>query len=814
MNRLQNLSVRRLLTPIVLFIKIAIITSCTNLVYAEMITPSQMVGTWYGIYQCSNYPATFELVVQSNGGNQLNAQLTRKQYRSNGKPFNPANLPDAHLNGQLSSDQGTFILSDAGAQAAATRNSNVSFYGVLNPKTNQFAAHIKVPRETNCSYAIAGKNEFKNTVDDILKKVPPLNVSLAVGAVKTCDKNVADWLQQSTVKPMRGIPRSALRYGELELFQDEKFKPFFDKSFLDLGAEEFKSLHAQVASPCWQIASDAGMGGVLKVIRSQPRADLMIYGHSKGIVKQWRSQVLNSFASQPAQSKNELLRSTEDLLTILWPIQESDIKAELAQQQFKNNNKSMMTALEKKMQTTSHDFTGLLALANFGERILVGDADNAPTAASASVASPMADPVGRRMSRREMMLQERLQRRQYAGTNTTTRTAQTRVDANAFYVEAAAQQQAHEKIRRVINDHIRAASATYLSGISEPGAAQLQLQKISAGPNAVLSKYLDSQNAVWLDQQIAARRSQLLVEFAARESKHFENKIRAKNKNLMALKQSMAYELSLSTRYGDMLSAAEFTEFNQKRASYRRQLIDDNSQALAQQIRSAASLPALDSMVSSYLQSDELGFPQAAPLQLAIKETRQILAPFEGYPAADFLNAVYANDTSKVRTINQQYIDRMQRSISQFLGRGDFRTAQLNSLADHISLMTPMAATYLFAYDRHYEKCLRDDATEFTVTTSSPGSVTTNLLGVEVARTYGYSNTTHYRVNTEFTDVFQKIGTTNSGGMSAMLVDKLLSDGSVAEIRRGVGKIMSDFECDSDVIKKLEIAMRYQFNRN
>ncbi|WAJ70170.1 hypothetical protein [Catenovulum adriaticum] len=186
----------------------------------------------------------------------------------------------------------------------------------------------------------------------------------------------------------------------------------------------------------------------------------------------------------------------------------------------------------------------------------------------------------------------------------------------------------------------------------------------------------------------------------------------------------------------------------------------------------------------------------------------EVSGPFDGLAGATFLNAVYKGDASLVKRINQSYGASQIKGLKAFAGTfANSMTDAVINLYSHVKIQDSVAAKYLFEYDSHFAKCLSNTPVTFYVTGYQPDTVFTNLLGVEIARYYGGTTVNKYKVNPEFTDVFNKVGKTKPHGTMSGITSLLANQGS-KDLRKsalkGIAQMRKKFACHSKEIKTFE----------
>ncbi|WP_250657051.1 hypothetical protein [Alkalimarinus coralli] len=182
--------------------------------------------------------------------------------------------------------------------------------------------------------------------------------------------------------------------------------------------------------------------------------------------------------------------------------------------------------------------------------------------------------------------------------------------------------------------------------------------------------------------------------------------------------------------------------------------------------------------------------------------------PFDGLPGATFLNAVYQGKPSLVRRINENYNLAQSAGLKRFFGSyGNQMTDAMANMHKNVRIQDSVAAKYLFEYERYSKQCLSSSPAIFYVIGYEPDMVFTNLLGVETARYYGSTSVNQYKVNQEFSGVFNRVGKMSPESMSAQLTGLFASQGN-EDLRKsamaGIGKMRNKFACDSDEIKRFE----------
>ena len=180
--------------------------------------------------------------------------------------------------------------------------------------------------------------------------------------------------------------------------------------------------------------------------------------------------------------------------------------------------------------------------------------------------------------------------------------------------------------------------------------------------------------------------------------------------------------------------------------------------------------------------------------------------PFNELRGGNFLNALYHGDFAAISQFDAYYRQRKIQQRRAWIGKhwtDDLLDAAVNSMR----LADTVLTIYLFYFEDKYAACLKPDAVTFRVVKVVPDTVIENLLGVEVARYYGWTERKFFKINKEFAIAFRRIGTTEPESAMAGLSDFLLNQGGTdlrREVLAGTKQMMKTFSCESKTIQRLE----------
>lgn len=187
----------------------------------------------------------------------------------------------------------------------------------------------------------------------------------------------------------------------------------------------------------------------------------------------------------------------------------------------------------------------------------------------------------------------------------------------------------------------------------------------------------------------------------------------------------------------------------------------------------------------------------------------EIHGPFDGLHGGSFLNALYRADWASIKQFNKAYGNRKIQQFRRSLGNKPHPFGGIiEACYDSINLTDTVLAIYLFNYQNKYGSCLNNkNSVTFTVVEEVPDTVVRNLIGVEIARFYGYRSEEQFKIKKEFSPAFRRIGRTKPEGGMSTIADFFLNQGGT-DLRRqlitGTKQMMKGFNCSSSEIKQIE----------
>jgi len=764
-----------------------------------------LVGNWQGFMYCTNINYNFDLSISVNQANKINARFTSKLHnyfdgKKSGGSVYPKRL-DINLIGEFSENQSFFILQSTTNQ----REKKLSLKGILDPTASRFSAEVEMAYYGKCSLAIAGKKDFKKTlkrIDEVSRFVPKL-----LGRPKgtdQCDGPMNEWLKATEFltsfssrnhRDPSVIDRD--KFTAFEMLQDQHFKPYFGKGFLSISEKEMSNFYHQIVNGCsHNLRSSSSKHRVMLKIsqlaqnsNQLTRSELAMYPYTKKILSNWKKAAAHKLTLVTAREQQQLSATAAAMLRPLWPSQKGNLEDEILSTLQNASGDKMLDELNRRLNERPMTFQKLAAITQY-------ETTKVPVQ---NIRSETIKPT------RQITTQSSRQQRQEARQNRRASQIAKRVELNAG-VSSKSQQQAEQLISQTINQFSVEAAKTFSASITSPAAVRENLSALGNGKYQSFLKFLENGKAQQINEVFAMRKTDLLNQYLLNEESEYKN-LPQHELNLASLQAYNRFELELTNRYDSLLLESKFLKFNLQRKKHRALLLDKNRSSISQIFSSASSLYQLDENHKSVLLDKDSRLPAAQKVTALYKQNRKRVAPFLDYPGGKYLDAVYrgdfasikAQDKSNAREISEQF-DKTMRSLAP----GTRNPYSLRSLENRMTLIKPLAAVYLFNYQSTSKRCLKPDHVVFVVTKTTPDVITTNALGWEISRSYGFTTESNYKINKNFTQLFRTVGNSEPTSVSAGIVDSFLGSGQKSSVINGIKSIMRDHPCDSDSIKQFE----------
>lgn len=742
-------------------------------------------GEWHGVFQCDGYTNQFSVRLQSNG-----AQLAGPMQRSIlGPTFKKHQQPYAkslQIIGQYDSQTGTIALA-----TGQGRGQEIVIRGVVGEDGDRLAGTVQWSLGRGCSGVVMGKR-FERTVASIVSAAKPVLYRPKVDGRVSCDANVVEWMSQPLNYDQYSYQlREAAAFGSLALFADDRFKPFFGKSFSKMSKRDLAKLENQIARSCWgnvqAIGGDAKTAThALNVVRQLPgtRLNVALYAHARDIARSWQAHAIASADPANQQQVSRLTNAARLFTQTLWPEGGFNFSAQLAEKKSAAGTQSMQAALDALLADPTPSFETLEQVAAFDQGMVVGSV--------AAMESP------NRVTRRSRQEQAAAQQAAQAAN------AEARA---SFVVTAEAATAALERIRTYTNAHIVDAAAAFAAQQTTPAQVRTQLVPLRQRSASQLGNYVAPAQARQVSAIFSAQRQQQAAQFAAAEQQQFVALNVSADATLAGLGALNAAYRRWQQTYGELLKLDAFAPLLRDAATNRMRILDSVRLSLVAQVAQADTVTALERMLDEHVLPIDRNSRAFAPIAQAAATRRQSLAPFTGYPGDTYLNAIYAGDLRTIDTIDVAYRNRFKQALSEFGGAGVFDNFYRYAI-DQITFIEPIMAVYLLNYQKNFKRCLRADAARFTVTRTVPTTVTTNLLGIEIARSEGYTLKDDFWVNAEFVGAFRQVGKMQPTNLVASLVDQYVGSGGIGAVTSGTRKMLREQDCNGPVMQRMEERMR------
>lgn len=752
---------------------------------------TQIAGEWDGIFQCDGYTTQFTIDIQNTTSNAVTGSLERSIIGPTFKSLRQPYEKKLGINGQYDAQIGAMVFGTGGG-----RQQELLIKGIVSPDGQRMTGSAQWARGGNCGPVIMGK-KFAGEIKNILSRAKPKSYRPKVDPRAACEANVENWISQPLAYEQYSYQmRNAGAYASLALFDDKRFKPFFGKSFAKMSTRDIVKLENQVARSCWAQLASIGdnaktASGVLRVLRQQSGStvDVQIFPYASDTARVWQAHAVASVNPNNAQELKQLTSIAGLFTQVLWPEGAFDFTAQVADRKSAVGSEQMSRELAALLSNTEPSFEDIETAVLFERRFVVGysGAMESPTRVTS-------------LSRQELDARRQAQRAAVAEQQA------------EFVVSAQAAEAARQEIREYANSNAVLAAERYAARQLSPEQVQANLLAVSQRSNKKLGAYLSSANADRVNRIFAAQRDRQAAQFAEKEMHAYPARKAQAGDGLGGLAALNHYFLQLQNRYGALLSLRAFEQLRITAARDRQALLQQAQPQLLAQLQRSNTVAAMQNLLASSVLPEDQNSTAFAPVQQALAVREKQLAPFTDYPGATYLNALYAGDLQTIDTIDKQYRERFKQSMREMGGGGVF--SGIYELAiDQIRLVEPAMAVYLLNYQKMYGHCLRTDAASFTVTTTVPTVTTTNLLGVEIARSEGYTINSSFKVNKEFETTFRKVGTMKPNDFLASMVDRYLGNGGITAVNQGIRRIMNNYDCNSTVVERMEDRMRAVFHR-
>ncbi|MFT3818418.1 MAG: hypothetical protein QM750_12415 [Rubrivivax sp.] len=387
-------------------------------------------------------------------------------------------------------------------------------------------------------------------------------------------------------------------------------------------------------------------------------------------------------------------------------------------------------------------------------------------------------------------------------------------------------------ITAFVREHVMATADAWAAKTSSPAQARLMAEAPGSLPG--IAARLEAPQREALRELLAAHRRDLVVRMAQAERQLLQQRAAAPNAGAASVAELVHDEQRLAREYGDyaeLWRETPFAELAAERAALRQDLLARAAPELEALAQKAPHGRELARLRATYLLPQDAAGGAGARFAAALDARADQVAPFRRLPAGAFFDALYADDAEGVAAFDAEVAARYREAWEQtkpmyqildliVSAAGGQRRVQpvvsehVQRAYDRASLITPIMALYLgrYGFEDRYKRCIESDA--------EPRAV--RFTTVEVKKRWGFESrsvtsdeTVVFVINKRFKAVADELGVNFKQSEGVVDLERLFFSPDAApttdDALRGVRALMSQFDCDSEVVKRLEPRMIRHF---
>ena len=614
-------------------------------------------------------------------------------------------------------------------------------------------------------------------------KLPEKVIAARDALRRECEAPVMPWLQQLTnLVDAQDFRRDVVL---ANLFSDALFVPHFGKPFSKLSDSDRADFSAQLRGSC-SVQKEGRLRNLMTVLPGElplafmnapqvlPDVDKVASNTVLSELRRWRDHARNRLEEVSTQAQHPGL--VDQWLTAAKP----------------------MTDLLLSGERRAFDELALASRRSMGVVFLTQKIDQSPAASA-----PTLDALER------LITEVRGARREMPS------------------LTEAAFQQANERLAAFVAAQVGAAADAH------GAAAQTASDALNLG------RWRETYPQVWAMlpeprrqdpwDRIDRARLALVTRLAQDEARAFAERRTSTLAPLPQLERLMEEEARLARTYTTLLRETPFAEFNAARSAARVQALQLAEPELQAAFAATAHLRPLKALRSRYLSDLDLGSAPGQRLAQAWQTRAAAISPFSGYPAEDYMSALYSGDFETVRQTDAQLVARARAltaalgpifSFMDMLGRGAAGGAlgsrpaseAVDASIARLSHVTPMLALYLGRWQREpgYQACLQP-ATKITVTTRVT-ETTRYRFGLENTTTSESQQI--FFVPERHAALAERVGLKDSKGLS-QLSDNFFAPGSALTFTAALDsmqRMMRELDCQSPAARRMDAQMVSYYN--
>jgi hypothetical protein len=749
--------------------------------------PTALQGRWVAVVHCSGQDHWLDTTL----GSDSQATVAAKDAQSAQTPQR-GNWPPNWRIGYDAGAQRMVLQPDRGPQGTSLDlvSADSAWAGRLNGRGWEECSAVLLmrPQAADKFRASLPGAPSQGGLSGLLHRSPFGQILGKLTRREPCDRDVMAWVQAYLERfsgQGQNLDKQAMKQAAIAMFDDAVFKKAFGKPLQDMSLDESRQLAqvVQTAAQCPMPPQQQSLAGRTLHWLTPPLLDgpqlsrnhVAVGLAAKSSIRIWGQQLAARIegweAADPTSVDPTALRGAAAALTVFANA------AELAEGG---------AALQKQ-------------LANTGERVASAKASETLLADAAEVAAQM-----------DALQQLALR---------------SRADVSP-QPHAAARQAALDRVNALLPAAAETLAAT-ATGVQ--GWQRLQNWRNDYSPLVAIAS-AETQAAA--QAAIDTQQQSLVARLTQGWRSEFASQVAALPQGAQALAAGTAFEQRLRQEASAMWALQEVQLLAKERAARRSLDMAIAHPELVARIQQAPNLSALQALQQKYLLPGDESFATAQTVAQAMQTRQQTVAPLQGLPAADYLNALHSGDFDRLQALDRAFSKPYRADmvglmnhvapITDLVGvltgvKVDY-AAMMAKAIDEISLIVPMFAVYLIDYEGRLGPCLEPDAVSFKITRASETVYKDGRGNVKYSR-QNPDRVEYFKVNRRFADVFRSVGLTNPKSPLAGLIDSNFRNQDrvgITELVQGTRALMQRLDsegCGSPLMQKMEANMLTHFDR-
>lgn len=388
-----------------------------------------------------------------------------------------------------------------------------------------------------------------------------------------------------------------------------------------------------------------------------------------------------------------------------------------------------------------------------------------------------------------------------------------------MYITALAQIREYpdtkELVQAKLDEHLVSASSEYVSNARNAEHLKYMISwstNIDNGMECHLSSSSDCQK---ISKVFKAGTSEVAAKLAPNMSDRANRELEGKDKTLEDLAQHVKTAESIRFTHRDGLGVGDLSnkwaDMTRKRQKLQKALYYKLYDLIAPQ----DNAKAIVQFEKTYFFEDDLEQWYFRKVDKLLNEKLKTHAPFRGFLAGEYLNALVSKDWTSLRKMDTEYTQ----GFAPFIAMAGQAMSMINpsakqgfkELSENMTAVNAAFATYLLEYQNIYAGCLGDDPVEARVSKTTT-AITKNEFGFEISRT-SWTTEDHYKIPRRLAPHFEQLWGADFREGSPMASDALFNDSRIINLVRGTKNVMKNHPCDHPSMKALEQGMIEYYSR-